>query len=152
MTGDRPVVALDLPAAVRQAIEAHAADAWPEECCGLLVGTRGDGAVRVVRAAPSPNRAADRRRRFEIEPQIWFDLQRALAGTGTAIVGCYHSHPDGPPEPSPRDLADAWEPGFAWLVIATAAGRVRATAAWLFEEDAAGRRFRLLALRDGGGA
>ena len=47
-----------LEPAARRALRAHAATAWPEECCGFLLG-RGD---RVQETVPASNRAADPRR------------------------------------------------------------------------------------------
>jgi proteasome lid subunit RPN8/RPN11 len=44
---------------------------------------------------------------------------RALRGTDRALVGCYHSHPNGRPGPSPRDRTTVCETGFAWVIIAT---------------------------------
>jgi proteasome lid subunit RPN8/RPN11 len=55
---------------------------------------------------------------FEIDPSEQFRLLRALRGTDRAIIGCYHSHPNGKPEPSPRDIAAAGEEGFLWLIVA----------------------------------
>jgi proteasome lid subunit RPN8/RPN11 len=39
------------------------------------------------------------------------------------LIGHYHSHPNGPAEPSPRDLAAA-EPGRLWLIIGGGAARM----------------------------
>jgi proteasome lid subunit RPN8/RPN11 len=38
--------------------------------------------------------------------------------SGAAIIGCYHSHPEGAPRPSARDLAGAKEEDFLWLIVA----------------------------------
>ena len=142
-----------LPRAAAAGIRAHAAAAWPEECCGLLSGRAGERAaapaLEIASAHPCRNLAARPARAFEIDPQAWLDLRTALArqGGGAEIVGCYHSHPGGPAAPSPRDLAGAWEPDFLWLVVAVAEGRAGAIGAHLFEaEGEAARRFRALAL------
>jgi proteasome lid subunit RPN8/RPN11 len=42
-----------------------------------------------------------------------------LRGTGRDVVGCYHSHPNGRAEPSPRDRARIYPAGFVWVIIAT---------------------------------
>ncbi len=31
-------------------------------------------------------------------------------------MGCYHSHPNGAPAPSPRDVEGAGEAGFVWII------------------------------------
>jgi proteasome lid subunit RPN8/RPN11 len=152
--------AVRLPRAADAAIRAHAEAAWPEECCGLLSGA----GLSVAAAHPCRNLAAEPAHAFEVDPQAWLDLRAALAraGRGETIIGCYHAHPDGTASPSARDLAEAWEPGFLWLVVAVAGGRARAMTAHVFEwggEGAPGapmapppgarpatRRFRPLAL------
>jgi len=120
--------------------------AYPEEACGLLAGIdRGADGILVTAVHASANVAAEPRRRFEIDPRLRLDLQRALRETGERIVGHYHSHPDHSAQPSATDLEGAWEPGLAWLVIAVAGGQAIHTTAHVLAADAA--RFRELALR-----
>lgn len=103
--------------AVIEHIRAAAAGAAPEECCGLLFGTRG-----VIRHAQrTKNVAADRRRHFEIDPQALVDAHRAARAGGPAIVGYYHSHPTGQPEPSATDRAHAPHDGNVWAIAAQGA-------------------------------
>jgi proteasome lid subunit RPN8/RPN11 len=132
-----------------KAVADHAESAYPAECCGLLVGTaEGARAWRVRRVVPSPNLApAGRRDRFEIDPALQLDLQRELRGSDEAIVGVYHSHPDGEPTPSATDLENAWEPGLVWLIAAVRAGRAAGTAAHLFVEADGGVRFEEVQVR-----
>jgi proteasome lid subunit RPN8/RPN11 len=96
-----------LGTALRAQILAEARAAFPRECCGLL---EGEG-ERVTALHPSPN-LAERADRFEIDPALRFRLLREER----AIVGCYHSHPGGCADPSPRDLDGAGEDGFLWLI------------------------------------
>lgn len=98
-----------LAPALRAQILAEARAASPRECCGLL---EGDGR-RITALHPTRNLAAEPDR-FEIDPAEQFALLRA----GRRIVGCYHSHPGGAAEPSPRDAAHAGEVGFLWLIAA----------------------------------
>jgi proteasome lid subunit RPN8/RPN11 len=85
--------------------------AGERECCGLLEGVRSEDAVQVTALHASPNLAADPDR-FEIDPALQFRLLRE----GRNVVGCYHSHPAGQAEPSPRDAEGAGETGFVWLI------------------------------------
>ena len=135
-----------IPKPLLEAIMAAAEAAYPDECCGLLVGRDLDGGgVAVTAVEPSPNDAAGSRRdSFEVSPQLRFDVMRRLAaGNATAttperIVGHYHSHPDHPAEPSARDLEMAFEPDLVWLIVGVDKGRAtRATAHVL--DDSAGR-------------
>ncbi len=123
---------IHLPRRVLARVEAASVAAYPDECCGFLVG-RDDGArIDVSRHVASPNLAADRRHAFEIDPQLWLDLRRDLADGPERLVGLYHSHPDGPAAPSPRDRQDAWHEGFAWLIIALSDGAVVEAKAWRY--------------------
>lgn len=121
---------------------ARAAEAaYPEECCGLLVGTGGEGSERhwrVVRVEASTNLAeGDRRRRFEVDPGLLIRLHRELRGGETRVIGVYHSHPDHPAEPSAHDLELAMEPGLVWLIVSVVGGRATDASAHVLAEDGA---------------
>ncbi len=123
------------------AIEGAAAAAFPSECCGLLVGRDGTGGgVEVTRIVASPNLAEAPARRFEIDPQLWFDSGKALHGGCERIVGLYHSHPGGDAAPSRTDRDSAWEPDQVWLITAVAEGQAIETRAFLFEDMERGFR------------
>jgi proteasome lid subunit RPN8/RPN11 len=117
------VTALLLSNAQRARIEREARAAFPRECCGLLEGVRGGGAIRVVALHAARNLSPDNDR-FEIDPADHFAALRAARANGHEIVGCYHSHPNGKPEPSARDGEGAWEGGFVWLIAAIRDGAV----------------------------
>ena len=84
------------------------------EACGLLLG-KDD---RVSAIEPCRNVAADPSSRFEIDPAALLAAHRAARSGGPAVIGCYHSHPNGRAEPSLRDAADAAPDGAIWLVAA----------------------------------
>lgn len=121
-------------------ITAQAERAYPYECCGLLAGIRDkEGAVTITRVVASPNTqiaspkdldTQSGRDSFEIDPQVRFDLMRALSDTAETIVGHYHSHPDHPAHPSERDLDMAFEPELTWLIVSVNAGRATIPQAW----------------------
>lgn len=91
-----------------------AAAASPDvEICGLLFGTP----ARIVDALACRNVAPDPRTAFEVDPAALIAAHRAARGGGPAIVGCYHSHPNGAPLPSPRDAAAAAPDGSVWVII-----------------------------------
>lgn len=114
------VSTITLSSAHRVQIEAEARAAFPKECCGLLEGVRDGNVVRVIAVHPACNLSEDADR-FEIDPAIQFALMRALRDTEREILGCYHSHPNGKAEPSPRDREGAGEEGFVWLIAGVAA-------------------------------
>lgn len=84
-------------------IEAHAAESYPEECCGLLVGARRAGIeVHGVQAAANLNqeRARDR---YQLDPREIHRADVASERDGFEVIGFYHSHPDHPAAPSATD-------------------------------------------------
>ncbi|MBL6928219.1 MAG: M67 family metallopeptidase [Rhodospirillales bacterium] len=126
-----------LPPALLQIIVDAAEAAYPEECCGLLVGHgEGRGDLTVTGVEPSPNMAGGKR--FEVSAQLRFDVMRALEGGPMRIVGHYHSHPDHAAAPSPRDLEMAWEPDLVWLITSVMDGRAAQTTAHIPLSDGSG--------------
>ena len=115
-----------VPAAAMAELRAHCARAAPEEACGLLVGA-GD---EVARVEPAENVAEDRLRRFEVDPRLLLRLHRELRDGPLSVLGVYHSHPQGLPEPSAVDLAKALDPELVWLIV----GADGAARAWRIED------------------
>lgn len=110
-----------IASAALAAILDHAAAASPDEACGIVVG-HGD---RVTAAVPAANVAARPAAAFEIDPATLLRVHRECRAGGDAVLGWYHSHPNGDGEPSAVDARGAVEDGKWWLIAA--AGRV---AAW----------------------
>ncbi len=112
------VIARDV---LRQIMDA-AESAYPGECCGLLAGhVLPSGAIEVTRAYRSANLSRERKR-FEIDPRLWVDVSRALGRGPLKVVGLYHSHPDGPAQPSAVDLEAAWGEELAWVIVSVSSG------------------------------
>ncbi len=107
---------LHMPDYLAARIVKAAARAFPEECCGLIEGYDTKDGWQAIAIHPTPNLADDKRQRFLIDPQVQFELLKRLRGKRRRIVGCFHSHPDGRPEPSTTDLAGAFEPGFLYII------------------------------------
>lgn len=99
---------------VTEQLLSAAATAAPEECCGLLLGHDNN----IETAVPAANVAADRTRSFEIDPAVLLRTHREARGVGQQVIGHYHSHPNGSPEPSLRDAARAVENDRIWVIIA----------------------------------
>lgn len=92
----------------------EAAEAAPEECCGLLLGT----GARIETAAAATNVAADRHVRFEIDPLALLAAHKAARSGGPQVIGYYHSHPNGHPVPSPTDREHSTGDSRVWAIIA----------------------------------
>ena len=96
------------------AILSHARAEHPREVCGLLIGTPGQ-VTHVVSAA---NVAARPEAIFEIDPATLLRAHREARGGGGAVLGHYHSHPNGRIGPSRADAARAATDGQVWLIAA----------------------------------
>jgi proteasome lid subunit RPN8/RPN11 len=126
---------IELHVGIADEIGRHGVRTYPEECCGGLLGSRNNGAVRVLRAEPVPNRQREQReRRYAIEPGDYLRLERVAAEEGLSLVGIYHSHPDHPAVPSEFDREHAL-PYFHYLIVAVEAGRAGEVACWVLSED-----------------
>lgn len=98
-----------------EAMVAEAAQAAPNEACGLLLGGEG----RIAEARPAVNVALDPERHFEIDPQALIDAHRAERGRGPALLGYFHSHPTGSTEPSASDREQASGDDKVWAIVAS---------------------------------
>ena len=111
---------LDLRPGIARYVLDHGQRAWPLEACGLLIGSHHNGVVRVDQAIESANLAGeDAAKRFEVDPALLLRCQREVRAKGQAVVGVYHSHPNGQAQPSAQDLSGAWQDDFLWLIAGT---------------------------------
>lgn len=120
-----------LTPALVAALQRQAEAAYPEECCGLLLGRdSGEGGIAVTAAEPSANLATDRRRRFEVDPVLYLRLSHRPPPGAGRLIGLYHSHPEGMAVPSSEDARAAWQEGWVWLIVPVEAGRAGIPAAF----------------------
>ena len=102
-------------------MRAAAAARHPLEVCGLLLGE----GERITAAVETRNVHPSSQTHFEIDPQALIDAHRAArGGAGPEVLGYFHSHPSGPPEPSATDRACAAGDGKVWAIIAGAEVRL----------------------------
>ena len=111
--------AIKLPRELAEQLCAHASEAAPEECCGLL-GGRAGRAESVYRLR---NVAGDRLTAYEAAPEELFAAQRLMRERGEELLAIYHSHPRSEePRPSPTDVRLAFYPSAVYLIIGSRAG------------------------------
>lgn len=98
----------------------HARADFPNECCGLLVGTCNADIATITDVHKSRNlTSGDPSKSFEVDPKLRFDVMRDVQSKpdGIDVIGHYHSHPNGPAAPSATDLSMAYEPDMIWLIL-----------------------------------
>ena len=130
-----PVLPLVLPPALRRQIEAEGSAAYPNECCGILVGRDVDGRRLVERLEPGQNvfAADERYHRFSIDPRAQMKAEREAEAEGKVVLGFYHSHPDHPARPSEYDREHAW-PFYSYVIVAIAKGRPVDLTSWVLDD------------------
>jgi proteasome lid subunit RPN8/RPN11 len=82
-----------------------------EEACGLVAG-KGVTSLAVIPMANVLHSPV----RYRLDPQEQFEVFRRIAASGWELLAIYHSHLDGPPWPSPTDIAEATYPEAVYLI------------------------------------
>jgi len=83
--------------------------AYPDEGCGVLVGTFTDERADIVAVTHGRNLNTERSRdRYLLDPADIVEADREARARGLDIVGFWHSHPDHPARPSQFDTDHAW--------------------------------------------
>ncbi len=121
----------------RNEIAAHSERDYPQECCGLLLGTFAEGGTKAITEIYPISNAREeeaKRNRFLIRPEELMEGEQYAATSGLDVVGFYHSHPDHPAVPSGYDLEHAW-PLYSYIVVAVSAGVAQDLRSWEMEPD-----------------
>jgi len=121
-----------ISSAALEAIHKHAAEGYPYEICGMLVGPKGGGTI--VRAVRATNDIRDRARdTYRINPDEHRRIEREVDAAGQEVLGYYHSHPDHPARASVRDTEQAW-PRSYYLIVSCVKGEVAETNVFMSED------------------
>jgi proteasome lid subunit RPN8/RPN11 len=139
------VTCIRVRAKTLEQIDRHAEEAYPEECCGIVLEVSGEEFVRPV--ANIQNRLheqdpvahpRDARTAYFMEPKALARVLEEAQQPGNRLKLFYHSHPDHDAYFSAEDRAAAMplgEPSYpeaVYLVVSVRAGRVadRLAVAW----------------------
>ena len=118
-----------------QQIRTQAAESYPHECCGALVGAEGKNGREVRELFPLVNRREDSpRNRFSITSGDFRVAEKAAQKAGLELVGWYHSHPDHPALPSEYDREHAW-PWYSYVILSVAGREPGHMASWRLADD-----------------
>lgn len=116
-------------------IHRHAAEQYPLECCGGLLGKVEGEDFTVRSVAPVMNTHHEgHERRYSIAPEDMLRLEKQARAQGLKVIGFYHSHPDHPATPSQYDLEHAW-PWYVYVIVSVTSGRPDAMTCWTLNED-----------------
>ncbi len=131
-----------------QIIYNHGESTYPEECCGIILGTMNDNEKTVVEVWQTENvwgketagdfleveTVTDKRRRYAIAPLDMLKAQKAARESQLNIVGFFHSHPDYPAIPSECDRANAWQE-YSYIIISVQQGKAGDIRSWYLDDS-----------------
>lgn len=106
-----------IPAGIVQAMIDHARTEYPNEACGLVVGSApADARGRALRWVPCRNRAASPYR-YEIDPDDLLRLTIETEDADEVFWAIVHSHTHTPARPSPTDVGLAFYPDALYVLV-----------------------------------
>ena len=118
-----------------QAMVAHARRAYPNECCGAMLGTIDDGGKNVREAIALENAfEGAQAARYELRPEDLLKADKAARERGMDLIGIYHSHPDCDAYFSTTDLQNSC-PWYSFVVLSIQKGEFHHANSWLPNMD-----------------
>ena len=96
-----------------QIMLAHTQALFPFEACGLLAGQ--DNVISHVYLIDNILHSPVA---FEMDAQQQIEAMLHVEEQGLDLTAAFHSHPQGPPSPSPTDVASAYYPELAQIIVA----------------------------------
>lgn len=110
--------------------------AYPNECCGVMLG-RSDSVFRVVdEILPIDNarESGEQYHRFLIEADELMQAEVYALHHQKDVLGFYHSHPDHPASPSRYDHEHAL-PFYSYVIVSVANGKAVDLTSWELTAD-----------------
>ncbi|MFN9430080.1 MAG: Mov34/MPN/PAD-1 family protein [Acidobacteriota bacterium] len=87
----------------------HAQACYPNECCGILIGSESPGRRQASLAVACRNAySGSQSDRFEIDPKDQLAAERQARQLSLGVLGFFHSHPDEAAYFSQTDLKNHW--------------------------------------------
>jgi proteasome lid subunit RPN8/RPN11 len=123
------------------AMVAHARQAYPNECCGVMLGAIDEGCKVVREALPLENAFEGvQATRYQLRPEDLLEADAAARRRGMGLIGIYHSHPDCDAYFSETDLKNSC-PWYSFVVLSIRNGDFHHANSWLpnFEQTEAAK-------------
>jgi len=122
-----------LEAEIRTAGEA----AYPDECCGILIGEIDSNGIKNVNRMEAVNNSredGEKYHRFLITPEDVFRAEQTARAAKLELIGFYHSHPDHPASPSEYDREHAL-PFYSYVIVSVENGSAKDIKSWELSSD-----------------
>jgi len=102
----------------------HAERAYPNECCGAMLGhTQSENNKVVTDAVALENSFVGRQTdRYELKPEDLLAADQAARARGLDLIGIFHSHPDCDAYFSDTDLKNSC-PWYSFVVLSVQKGK-----------------------------
>lgn len=108
---NHPGPQLTLPTDLYEQMRRHVVSLTPEEACGLIAGRAG----RAHQVFPITNQLRSPVR-FRMAPDEQLRALIRMDELGLELAAIYHSHPEGPNQPSITDITEAYYPEAIYLI------------------------------------
>jgi len=118
-------------------IRSEGEKAYPNECCGVILGVLGeDGEKSVTQILPISNEFSEGEQyhRFLITPENMLVAEKKARALKLDVLGFYHSHPDHPARPSDFDREHAL-PFYSYIIVAVEKREARDFTSWILKDD-----------------
>ena len=101
----------------------HAQSTFPDECCGVMLGTTEGDAKHVTTAVAVENAYKGKQEdRYEIRPEDLLAADKDARAQGLDLIGIFHSHPDCDAYFSKTDLENSC-PWYSFVVLSVKGGK-----------------------------
>jgi len=128
---------LQLSSESEKNIRADGEAAYPNECCGVLIGEVDNAGVKTVRRTLTINNAleaGEQYNRFLITPEDMMKAEQSARAMKLDVIGFYHSHPDHPSAPSGYDKDHAL-PFYSYIIVSVDKGKAQILTSWELTGD-----------------
>ncbi|MDR1868947.1 MAG: M67 family metallopeptidase [Treponema sp.] len=128
---------LNITKSLQDEIKSEGEKAYPNECCGVLLGTLGESEEKsITQILPISNEFSEGEQyhRFLITPENMLDAEKKARSLKLDVLGFYHSHPDHPAKPSDFDREHAL-PFYSYIITAVEKGKARDFTSWILKDD-----------------
>jgi len=128
---------LFLSSGLEAEIKAAGETAYPDECCGILIGEIDNEERKTVKRIEAVNNSredGEKYHRFLITPEDVFRAEQTARAAKLELIGFYHSHPDHPASPSEYDREHAL-PFYSYVIVSVENGKAKAIRSWEFSSD-----------------
>jgi len=128
---------LRLSSELEKKIRADGEAAYPNECCGVLIGEVDNAGIKTVKSTLTIDNAredGEQYHRFLITPEDMMKAEQTARANKLDVIGFYHSHPDHPSAPSGYDKDHAL-PFYSYVIVSVDKGKAQVLTSWELTDD-----------------